>query len=138
MMRIESLMSRKGSVGRAPDAARPDLGAAAVEFAIVASLLMSLLFGIMQFGFTFFEYNEVVTAAREGARSASIGKTDAEVRQRTIDASPGLAAASLTVTIVKSTDSARVTVSYPRTKLIPLPMIVLPDVITAAAEMKME
>jgi Flp pilus assembly protein TadG len=102
------------------------------------TLLSVLLFGIMQFGYTFFEYNEVVAAAREGARSASIGKTDAEVRQRTIAASPGLEAASLTVTIVKLSDSARVTVSYPRTELVPLPMIVLPDVITAAAEMKME
>jgi hypothetical protein len=42
------------------------------------------------------------------------------------------------VTIVKSTDSARVTVSYPRTALVPLPMVVLPDVLTAAAEMKIE
>ncbi len=115
-----------------------DAGAAAVEFALVASLLVALLFGIIQFSYTFFEYNEVVTAAREGARAASIGKNDAEVRQRTINASPGLIPASLTVTIVKSTDSARVTVSYPRTALIPLPMFVLPDAITAAAEMKME
>jgi hypothetical protein len=92
----------------------------------------------MQFGYTFFEYGQVVAAAREGARSASLGKTDAEIRQRTINASPGLEAASLTVTIVKTSDSARVTVSYPRTELVPLPMIVLPDVITAAAEMKME
>ena len=137
-MRIESMVSRKGSEGRLSVGTRPDLGAAAVEFALVVTLLCALLFGIMQFGFTFFEYNEVVAAAREGARSASIGKTDAEVRQRTIAASPGLDAASLTVTIVKSTDSARVTVSYPRTQLVPLPMIVLPDVITATAEMKNE
>jgi Flp pilus assembly protein TadG len=137
-MRIESMVSRKESEGRLSGGTRPDLGAAAVEFALVVTLLCALLFGIMQFGFTFFEYNEVVAAAREGARSASIGKTDAEVRQRTIAASPGLDAASLTVTIVKSTDSARVTVSYPRTQLVPLPMIVLPDVITATAEMKNE
>lgn len=137
-MRIESMMSRKESEGRLSGGTHPDLGAAAVEFALVVTLLCALLFGIMQFGYTFFEYNEVVAAAREGARSASIGKTDAEVRQRTIAASPGLEAASLTVTIVKSTDSARVTVSYPRTQLVPLPMIVLPDVITATAEMKME
>jgi Flp pilus assembly protein TadG len=137
-MRITSLMSRKGSEGRLPGGTRSDRGAEAVEFALIVTLLFLLLFGIMQFGYTFFEYNEVVAAAREGARSASIGKTDAEVRQRTIDASPGLVATSLTVTIVKSTDSARVTVSYPRTQLVPLPMVVLPAVIAATAEMKME
>jgi Flp pilus assembly protein TadG len=135
-MRIVNMMNRKGP-GQSADG-RSDLGAEAVEFALVVTLLCLLLFGIMQFGFTFFEYNEVVAAARDGARSASIGKTDAEVRQRTIAASPGLDPASLTVTILKLTDSARVTVSYPRTKLVPLPMIVLPDVITATAEMKME
>lgn len=137
-MRIESMIRREGPEQRLFDGTRPDLGAAAVEFALVVTLLSLLLFGIMQFGYTFFEYNEVVAAARDGARSASIGKTDAQIRQRTIAASPGLEAASLTVTIVRLSDSARVTVSYPRTQLVPLPMIVLPDVITAAAEMKME
>jgi Flp pilus assembly protein TadG len=137
-MRIESMMRRRGTERGLFRGTRPDLGAAAVEFALILPLLLVLLFGIMQFGYTFFEYNEVVAAAREGARSASIGKTDAEVRQRTIAASPGLEAASLTVAIVKSTDSARVTVSYPRTELVPLPTIVLPNVITATAEMKME
>jgi Flp pilus assembly protein TadG len=137
-MRSENMMSRRGPGAGLACGARPDLGAAAVEFALVVSLLVMLLFGIMQFGYTFFEYNEVVAAARDGARSASIGKTDAQVRDRTIAASPGLRSASLTVTIVHLTDSARVTVSYPRTELVPLPMIVLPAVITASAEMKME
>jgi Flp pilus assembly protein TadG len=135
-MRIVSMMGRRGP--EESDGIRADLGAAAVEFALVVTLLSALLCGIMQFGYTFFEYNEVVAAAREGARSASIGKTDAEIRQRTINASPGLEASSLTVTIVKTTDSARVTVSYPRTQLVPLPMVVLPDVITSTAEMKLE
>jgi Flp pilus assembly protein TadG len=135
-MRIESMTDRGGSGERT--GARPDLGAAAVEFALVVTLLSALLCGIMQFGYTFFEYGQVVAAAREGARSASLGKTDAEIRQRTINASPGLEAASMTVTIVKTTDSARVTVSYPRTQLVPVPMVVLPDVITSTAEMKME
>jgi Flp pilus assembly protein TadG len=135
-MRINNMMSWTNR--EATDGAGRDLGAAAVEFALVVTLLSLLLCGIMQFGYTFFEYGQVVAAAREGARSASLGKTDAEIRQRTINASPGLEAASLTVTIVKTSDSARVTVSYPRTELVPLPMIVLPDVITAAAEMKME
>jgi Flp pilus assembly protein TadG len=137
MKRSRCGASRTGPVRAGCHVSR-DSGAAAVEFALVAGLLVALLFGIMQFGYTFFEYNEVVTAAREGARSASLGKSDADVRQRAVNASPGLAPASMTVTIVKSSDSARVTVSYPRTELVPLPMFVLPDVITSAAEMKME
>jgi hypothetical protein len=137
-MQIKRVLRRRGTEGSPLDGTRPDHGAAAVEFALVLPLLCVLLFGIMQFGYTFFEYNEVVAAAREGARSASIGKTDAQVRQRTLAAAPGLDAASLTVVIVKLTDSARVTVSYPRTELVPLPEIVVPNVITATAEMKME
>ncbi|MDP2233444.1 MAG: pilus assembly protein, partial [Actinomycetota bacterium] len=52
---------------------RHDQGASAVEFAIVSIVLVLLLTGILQFGYTFFQYLEVVHAAREGARWASLG-----------------------------------------------------------------
>ena len=47
-------------------------GAAAVEFAIVASLFFMLVFGIIDFGFAFHSWNNAVNAAREGARNAAV------------------------------------------------------------------
>jgi Flp pilus assembly protein TadG len=53
--------------------ARHDEGAAAVEFALVAVLLFSLIFGIIAFGFALFNQQGAVTAAREAARKAAVG-----------------------------------------------------------------
>lgn len=80
-------------------ARRDQEGAAAVEFAIVAIVLIMLLTGIVQFGFTFFQYLEIVHAAREGARWASLGLDEGSVsdgetvRGRTAAAAPGLSPA---------------------------------------------
>jgi Flp pilus assembly protein TadG len=75
---------------------RSDEGAAAVEFALVAMILVVLLLGIMQFGYLFYQWNEVTHAAREGARWAaleypggSVGTPDT-VRYKVAQASPGL------------------------------------------------
>ncbi|PLY02933.1 MAG: hypothetical protein C0624_07315 [Desulfuromonas sp.] len=43
-------------------------GAATVEFAVVASLLLLILFGIMELGLTFFQKHYVSHVAREGLR----------------------------------------------------------------------
>lgn len=71
-------------------------GAAAVEFALVSTLLVLFLVGIMQFGYTFFQYLEVVHSAREGARWAALGteagsvSDPSSVRGRVAAAAPGL------------------------------------------------
>jgi Flp pilus assembly protein TadG len=51
-------------------------GAALVEFAVLAPLLILLLFGIIEFGYLFAQYNEIRHAAREGARYASVSNPD--------------------------------------------------------------
>jgi len=55
---------RKGSEQR---------GAAAVEFAIVLPLLMTMLFGIIEMGFVFNRWITVTHASREGVRRMSVG-----------------------------------------------------------------
>jgi len=55
---------------------RSDIGAAAVEFALVALLLFALIFGIIAFGFALFNQQGAVQAAREAARKASVGVSD--------------------------------------------------------------
>ena len=52
---------------------RGDSGAAAVEFAIVSVLLLTLVFAIVQYGYFFFQSTAAESAAREGAREAAIG-----------------------------------------------------------------
>ncbi len=47
-------------------------GASAVEFALVLPLLVSILFGMIDFGYYFGQFNEVRHAAREGARIAAV------------------------------------------------------------------
>jgi len=74
-----------------------DEGAAAVEFALVAMLLVVLLVGIIQFGYLFFQWVELTHAAREGARWAALeypaGSISAPdtVRNKVAQSSPGLA-----------------------------------------------
>lgn len=47
-------------------------GAAAVEFALVVPLLLTLLFGIIEFGFAFNAQIVVTNAAREAARELAV------------------------------------------------------------------
>lgn len=49
-------------------------GAALVEFAIVAVLLFTLLLGIIDYGLLFKDYLALSQVAREGARTAALGK----------------------------------------------------------------
>lgn len=61
------------------DRFRCDLtGAAAVEFAFIAPILLLLLFGIIGYGYTFSVYNGVQQLAAEAARASVAGLDDAE------------------------------------------------------------
>jgi len=51
-------------------------GVAAVEFAILLPLLVTLLFGFIQFGIAFNNKIQATNAAREGARLAIVGIQD--------------------------------------------------------------
>lgn len=61
-----------------------DRGAAVVEFAVMATLLLIFLFGIFEFGFLWLSSYYIANSAREGARvAAKIGGTeDADITAR--------------------------------------------------------
>ena len=113
---------------------RGDKGAAAVEFALVASILVLMLFGIIQFGHLFFQWLEVTHAAREGARWAALGNptgsvaTPGTTRYKVREAAPGLnpplSDAQILVSPSNPAGSAgqpvRVTVRYPTPLFAPL------------------
>lgn len=93
---------------------RGQVGAAAVEFAIVLPLLMTLLFGIIEMGFVMNRWITVTHAAREGVRQLAIGDTVASAEAKARDAAIGLtpapsctgATATPTATGVQMTCSA--------------------------------
>lgn len=54
-------------------------GSAAVEFAIVAPLLLLILFGLIDFGRLYFVQVSVNASSREAARASSLYRTNADV-----------------------------------------------------------
>src|SRR5690606_33035288 len=62
-------------------------GAAAVEFALILPIFLMLLFGIIDFGYMINRVSVINNAARDAAREASVGASEADVR--------GVAAVSL-------------------------------------------
>ena len=92
---------------------------AAVELAIVAPLLFTILFGIIEFGWMFSVKNTMINAAREGARMGALQSSDYNDIVTRIDdmmAPLGLNA-SVTYNIVVATDEnpfVTVTLSVPQ------------------------
>ena len=81
----------EGSEGtmRIRERLRKDDGAAAVEFALIVGVLVMLIFGMLQFGLTFFELQSLRAADREGARLGAVAATPDAIRARIADASGG-------------------------------------------------
>jgi Flp pilus assembly protein TadG len=81
----------------APSARRR--GAALVEFVIVVPLLLLLVLGIMEFGMVMHDYIMLAQGAREGARTAAIGRPVREIQKRVMEASlPGVTGDMVQVT----------------------------------------
>ncbi len=58
-------------------------GAAAVELAVVLPLLLTLVFGIIEFGWVFMVRGTLTNSSREGARVAVLqGSTEQDIRDR--------------------------------------------------------
>ncbi|HEX8463821.1 MAG TPA: TadE/TadG family type IV pilus assembly protein [Abditibacterium sp.] len=71
-------------------------GSGLVEFALVCPVLITLLLGIMEFGLLARDNLTLANAAREGARSGSLGATKAQINKRVTSA-----AAPLSLTAAK-------------------------------------
>jgi Flp pilus assembly protein TadG len=66
--------ARQSAVRNTPGEIRGRRGAVAVEFAIVAPVLVAILFGMIELGRAFEMQNVLEVAAREGARFASMDR----------------------------------------------------------------
>ena len=91
--------------------------AVAVELAVVTPVLLTMLFGIVEFGWIFTVQQGVTTAAREGARAAVLpGATVADVESRVADYTQPLGLTGYVTTVACGDDgspSGTVTVSIP-------------------------
>ncbi|MHA7277400.1 TadE/TadG family type IV pilus assembly protein [Arthrobacter sp. Hz1] len=94
---------------------RSESGAAAVEFALVAPLLLLLLLGIVEFGRVFNAQIQVTAAAREAVRSMAIYPDDESLAKETAIASlPGFDAAQIQVIATACSErKTTVSVTYP-------------------------
>ena len=103
-------------------------GATLIEFALVASILMMMFVGIIQFGQAFFFMGTLNNAAREGARFGSIRSNDVTAIQNKVKRmAAGLDPNRLQVSVTypdgstQPTNRITVTVSYPMVNFLPGP-----------------
>jgi Flp pilus assembly protein TadG len=116
---------------------RSEHGQTAVEFALVAPILIALLLGVVQAGIAFHDYLSVTDAARAVARKAILVRftplTQADINQIADNASPDLDPNQLTATVTPDPSDPQfktagstitVTVTYPyHLQLLGIPVI---------------
>ncbi len=78
---------------------RQNRGSVTVEAALLTPLLITLLFGIIEFGLIFKDLLLIHQAAREGARVAAVGASTYEISDRVMESSPTLDSESLSVAL---------------------------------------
>ena len=82
---------------------RREEGAALVEFAVLAPLLILLVLGIVEFGWLFGQFNDVRHGAREGGRFAAVASApldEQDIFDRVCSAMDGLDAGMESIDIV--------------------------------------
>jgi Flp pilus assembly protein TadG len=111
MKRMETTQSRRRARARAR-------GATVVEMAIVAPLLLSILFGIIEFGWVFMVRQTMTTAAREGCRVAALqGSTEQDILDRVSGYMQPAGLSGYEVTTTRATpddptETVRITIPY--------------------------
>ena len=77
---------------------KDESGANAVEFALVAPVLLLLILGIIQFGMILFTYNNMVQAAREAARVLAVQSGSLTEASAVANAQLGFSGLTFTIT----------------------------------------
>jgi Flp pilus assembly protein TadG len=120
-------------------------GTALVEFALVAPLLVVMLFGTIEMGRVLHSVVLVTNAAREGARRGSVGENDGQIRTTVANylQAEGLQPGQLTTAISRNTVAGRpeinVTLTYAQDLVVPtLHLVPNPLPINATTVMRIE
>ncbi len=80
-------------------------GQSIIEFALVVPVILALLIGILESAYLGKNYLAIANATREGARSASLGKTTTDIRTRVKNAAAPLTVTDGNITLQYSTDN---------------------------------
>lgn len=117
---------------------RRDEGQSTVELTLALPLLAFLLLGIIQVGLVVRGQVLVTHAAREAARTAAVGESDADVR-RSASGSGGLLPHRMKVQIDEAGDRVEVRVKYNHPTSVPIVGALLGDVtLSSTATMRIE
>lgn len=92
---------------------RAEKGATALEFGLVAPMLLLLVFGLVQYGYLFWALTTASANAREAARKLAVGQDWAACIQPKIEEHAGQAALSAIVSSFRWTDDAGTTLARP-------------------------
>ena len=87
-------------------------GASIVEFALVMPIALAILIGILESAWMSKNYLSVANAAREGARSAALGKTTSVIKTRVQNAAEPVNVPLANISLQYSTDNGT---TYPNT-----------------------
>jgi Flp pilus assembly protein TadG len=125
---------------------RSEQGASLIEFAILAPFLILLLFGIIEFGWLFGQYNDVRHGAREGARFAAVNAGDnTAIKDSVCSAMEGLTAGMTSISVsvtdgVNVGSQGNITVTAQVTSLSGLPLITsfLPSQLSSTVAFRLE
>ncbi len=124
---------------------RDESGAALVEFALIAPLLVLLVLGIIEFGWLFGQYNDVRHGAREGGRYASVnGGTQAEIVTLICDSMDLSSGGQVTINLSRSgnaignTGTATVTLEVMSLSNAPIISSFLPDELVSTVSFRLE
>lgn len=117
--------------------ARGERGTAAVEFALVLPLVLTVTLALLQVGLLVRDRLLVESAARAGARAAAVQDDPAMVRVAVTDAASTLDAGAVTVGIVRAGtrgDPVTVSVAYASSVRVPLVAWLFGDVVDMTAD----
>lgn len=118
-------------------------GQALVEMALVLPLIFLLLFGVMEMGRIGYAYLTVSNAAREGARTATIGGSDSDIKNKIGNSAANLDKTRLIIDISpiegyrQSGHDATIKVSYPVDLVIPIVGNIVPNPVVVSSNMVM-
>jgi Flp pilus assembly protein TadG len=135
--RLEASVAKQG---------RRERGASLVEFALLLPLLVLLVFGIIEFGWLFGQFNDVRHGTREGARFAAVNAGDeAAIQGAVCNAMEGLSAGMSSIDIDLSDSStvgtqSTITVTANVTSLSGVPLITtfLPSQLSSTVAFRLE
>jgi Flp pilus assembly protein TadG len=108
-------------------------GQAVVETALILPIIILILMGIIDFGLMFNNYLVINNAAREGARNAAVGSSDANIKNMILNMTTTLDHSKLTTTIHpaellrKKGEEVTVTIEYDNRLITPIISAIVPN-----------